>query len=95
MINRKLLKQAQELQSRILKAQEEMTRLTVEASVGGGAVTVVMTGQPRVKEVRISPEAASDPELLPDLIVAAVNEALNKAQEMASRHMGGLGIPGL
>lgn len=95
MINRKLLKQAQELQSRILKAQEEITKLTVEATVGGGAVTVVMTGQPRVQEVRISPEAAADPEVLPDLIVAAVNEALNKAQELASKRLGGLGIPGM
>ncbi|MBI2866586.1 MAG: YbaB/EbfC family nucleoid-associated protein [Chloroflexi bacterium] len=95
MINRKLLKQAQELQSRLLKAQEELAQLTVEASAGGGAVTVVMTGQPRVKEVRISAEAAADPELLPDLIVAAVNEALNKSQEMAGRRLGGLGLPGM
>ncbi len=95
MINRKMLKQAQELQSRILKAQEEIARLTVEASAGGGAVTVVMTGQPRVQEVRISPEAAADPEVLPDLIVAAVNEALTKAQELTSKHLGSLGIPGM
>jgi len=94
-MNRKLLKQAQELQARLVKAQEELAQLTVEATAGGGAVTVVMTGQPRVREVRISPEAAADPEMLPDLITAAVNEALARSQEMASRHLAALGLPGM
>ena len=95
------LKQIQELQSRVLEAQEALGQQTVTASVGGGAVTVVMTGHHKLQAVTISPEAidAEDPEMLQDLIVAAVNEASDKASELATQSLagltGGLGIPGL
>ena len=97
----KLLRQAQELQARLAKAQEELGNLTVEASAGGGAVKIVMDGQQRVHSVTISKEAI-DPEdvgLLEDLVLTAVNEAIKKSQELAQSHLGkitgGLKIPGL
>lgn len=95
------LKQLQELQSRMLEAQEALGEQTVSISVGGGAVTVVMTGHHKLKSVSISPEVIDpeDPEMLQDLIIAAVNEASDKASELATQSLasltGGLGIPGL
>lgn len=90
-----------QMQARLAKIQEELERETVEASAGGGAVSVVMTGQQRVQAVRIDP-AAIDPddvEMLQDLVVAAMNEALVKSQELAAKRLGaltgGLKIPGL
>lgn len=96
----KLLKQAQKLQAEMARVQEEMAAKTVEAAAGGGAVTVTVNGRPEVVAVKIDP-AAVDPEdleMLQDLIVAATNEALRKAQEMVARAMarftGGLNLPG-
>ncbi len=96
-----ILKQAQEIQSKISQLQEEMAGKTVEASSGGGMVNVVMNGKQEVLGVRIDPEVVNrdDVEMLQDLIVAAVNEAIRKSQEMMTEEMkkitGGLSIPGL
>ncbi|TET40291.1 MAG: YbaB/EbfC family nucleoid-associated protein [Dehalococcoidia bacterium] len=100
-MNRAFLRQAQQLQAKLEKAQEELEKTTVEASSGGGAVTVVITGQQRVVSVKISPEVvdSEDVELLEDLVLAAVNEAMRKSQELAASRLGkitgGLKIPGL
>ena len=98
-MNRNMLKQAQQLQARLQKAQEELETATIEGSAGGGAVKVVMTGKQLVESVEIAPEAAEDIEMLQDLIVAAMNDAASKVQEMASKKLGaltgGMNIPGL
>ena len=102
-----MLKQVQKMQQEMVAAQEALKDERVEASAGGGMVTVVVTGDLQVKEIRIDPEAIDpdDPEMLSDLVRAAVNEALRSAQELAARKMGavtgglggpgGLGLPGL
>ncbi len=96
-----LLKQAQQLQSKIAKLQEEMASQTVEASAGGGMVVAVANGRQELVSIRIDPEvvAEGDMEMLQDLVVAAANEALRKSQEMVSAEMskltGGMNIPGL
>ena len=100
-----LLKQAQQMQAEMAKAQEQLKDETVEASAGGGMVKVTMTGDMQLREITISPEAIDpeDPELLQDMVTAAVNEALRSAQELAASRMGGIagglggpgGIPGL
>jgi hypothetical protein len=96
-----IMKQAQKIQAQIAKMQEELSSRTVEASAGGGMITVVANGKQEVVSIRIEPEVidASDREMLQDLVVAAVNEALRKSQEMVSEEMkkitGGLNIPGL
>jgi DNA-binding YbaB/EbfC family protein len=100
-----LLKQAQQMQAEMAKAQEELKNETVEASAGGGMVKVTMTGDMQLREITISPDAIDpeDPELLQDMVTAAVNEALRAAQELAANRMGGItgglggggGIPGL
>lgn len=96
-----MLKQAQKMQQDMAKMQEELMEQTVEASSGGGAVTVVVTGAKEIQELRISPEVidVEDIEMLQDLIIAAVNEAMRKADELVSSEMGkltgGLNIPGL
>ena len=95
-----LLKQAQQMQAEMAKAQEELAAEVVEASAGGGMVTVKVTGALEVKEIRIDPEAIDpdDPDMLQDLVLAAVTEALRSAQELAANRMGaatgGLGGPG-
>ena len=98
-MNRNMIKQAQQLQARLQKAQEELESAVVEGSAGGGAVKVVMTGKQQVESVEIAPEAAEDIEILQDLVTAAVNDAANKVQEMASKKLGsltgGMKIPGL
>ena len=100
----KMLQQVQEMQAEMLKAQEELAKETVEASVGGGMVTVRATGTGEISAIKISPEAIDpdDPETLEDLILAGVNEALRNAQELAQSKLGGaagglkgLGLPGL
>lgn len=100
----KMLKQVQEMQAKMERAQQELANETVEASAGGGMVTVVMTGALEVRDVRIKPEAVDpdDVEMLQDLVTAAVNEALRTAQDHASRKLGGAtggldlpNIPGL
>lgn len=85
----------------MLKMQQELEEATVEASVGGGVVTVVVSGKMKVESIIIEPDAVSpdDVEMLQDLVLAAVNEGLDKAQAMASERMGaltgGMNIPGL
>lgn len=101
MNNRALMRQARELQAKMMKAQEELNNTSIEASSGGGAVTIVMNGQQKVLSVKISPDAIdpSDIGLLEDLVLTAVNEALQKSQELAQKSFGaltgGLQIPGL
>jgi len=96
-----ILKQAQEMHAKIAQLQEEMAGKRVEASSGGGMVNIVMNGKQEVVNIRIDPEVVNreDVEMLQDLIVAAVNEAIRKSQEMMTEEMkkvtGGLNIPGL
>jgi len=96
-----LARQMQQMQARLAKIQEELGSEMVEASVGGGMVTIVMTGHQQVESVTIDPEALDpdDVETIQDLMVAAFNEALKKSQELASTRLGavtgGLKIPGL
>jgi len=100
-MNKFMFQQAQKLQAKLAKAQEELSNLTVEGSSGGGAVKVTMSGQQKIQSVEISPEAVNpeDVELLQDLVLTAVSEALTKSQEAAAKHLGsitgGLNIPGL
>jgi DNA-binding YbaB/EbfC family protein len=93
----KMLRQVQQMQDRMNKMQKELESETVEATAGGGAVTVVATGTQKLVSVRIDPEAAGDAEMLQDLVVAAVNEAMEKSKEMASAKMqsmaAGMGLP--
>jgi DNA-binding YbaB/EbfC family protein len=92
-----MLRQMQQVQDRMSKLQKELESDTVEATAGGGAVTVVATGTQKLVSVRIDPEAAGDVEMLSDLVVVAVNEALEKSKQMASERMqaltAGLGLP--
>ena len=96
-----MLKQAQKLQSKIFKLQEEMADRTVETTVGGGMVKAVANGKQELLSIKIDPEVVDpdDVQMLEDLIVAAANDALKKAQEMVSEEMakltGGFKIPGL
>lgn len=96
-----IMKQAQKLQSRMMKLQEELAERTVEASAGGGMVRVVANGKQQVLSIQIEREVVDpeDVDMLQDLILAAVNDALTKAQEMVSEEMGkltgGMNIPGL
>ncbi|MFH2220503.1 MAG: YbaB/EbfC family nucleoid-associated protein [Pseudomonadota bacterium] len=96
-----MMKQAQKLQSRMLKLQEELAEKTVEATAGGGMVKAVANGRQQVLSIRIDEEVVDphDVEMLQDLILSAVNEALTKSQEMVSGEMakltGGMNIPGL
>jgi len=100
-VNKFMMRQAQELQAKLAKAQQELANITVEASSGGGAVKVTINGQQKIQQIKISPEAINpdDVEMLEDLILAAVNEAIAKSQELAAKHLGkitaGLKIPGL
>jgi nucleoid-associated protein EbfC len=99
-----MLKQVQKMQQDMLDAQEKLKDETVEASAGGGMVRVVVAGDLTVREIRIDPEAVDpdDAELLQDMVLAAVNEGLRSAQELAASRLGGLtgglgdlGLPGL
>ena len=105
-----MMKQVQQMQAEMAKAQEQLKDEVVEASAGGGMVTVKVTGDLEVREVTIDPEAVDpdDVELLQDMVLAATNEALRSAQELAASRMGavtgglagpgglgGLGLPGL
>jgi DNA-binding YbaB/EbfC family protein len=102
----RMLKQVQQMQQDMARAQQELEQEEVQASAGGGMVTVKVSGALVVKEVRIDPAAIDpdDPELLADMVLAATNEALRAAQELAATKMGGatggldlgaLGLPGL
>ncbi len=96
-----LLKQAQQMHTKITELQEEMAGKTVEASSGGGMVSIVMNGKQEVVSIRIDPEVVNREEIdmLQDLIAAAMNEAIRKSHEMMTEEMkkitGGLAIPGL
>jgi DNA-binding YbaB/EbfC family protein len=93
----KMLKQVQQMQDRMSKVQTELETETVEASAGGGAVRVVATGTQKVVSVTIDPSVASEPEMLQDMVVAAVNEAMEKSKQLAASKMqavaSGLGLP--
>ncbi len=96
--NANMIKQ---MQQRLMKIQEQLASETIEVSVGGGAVTVVMTGQQKLQSIKISPEVVDpeDVEMLQDLVTSAFTEALEKSQELAAKRMsaltGGIKIPGL
>jgi nucleoid-associated protein EbfC len=97
----KLMQQAQQMQQEMAKAQEQLASETVEASAGGGLVTVRATGNGEIVTIKIDPKAIDpdDAELLEDLVLAAVNEALRSAQSLAQSKLGamtgGLGLPGM
>jgi DNA-binding YbaB/EbfC family protein len=98
----KLLRQVQKMQEEMARLQEQLADRTVETSAGGGAVTAVVSGRLELKSLRIDPAAIDpdDPEMLQDLVIAAVNDVLRRAQEMVQQAMariitGGLGLPGL
>jgi DNA-binding YbaB/EbfC family protein len=96
-----MMKQAQKLQARMLKMQEELAGRTVESAAGGGMIRVVANGRQQIVSIRIEKEVVSpdDVDMLQDLILAAVNDALTQSQEMVASEMGkltgGLNIPGL
>lgn len=96
-----MMKQAQQLQSKMMKLQEELADKTVESSSGGGMVKVTANGRQQILSIQIEKEVVDpdDVEMLQDLVMAAINDALAKAQEMVSSEMGkltgGLNIPGL
>ena len=93
----KMLKQVQQMQDRMNKVQAELDTETVEASVGGGAVRIVATGTQKVVSVTIEPEATTDIDMLQDLVVTAVNEAMERSKQLAASRMqsvaSGLGLP--
>jgi DNA-binding YbaB/EbfC family protein len=96
-----MMRQVQKLQEEMLKTQEALGEETITTTAGGGAVTVVMTGQQRIQSISIAPEVVDpdDVEMLEDLVTAAVNEALQRSQDLAAERLGaltgGLRIPGL
>ena len=100
-MNQQMMKQIQQLQGQIAKAQQALEETTIEASSGGGAVAVVMNAQPKLNSITIQPEVldASDVEMLQDLVLAAINEALEQARALQMQQLagvaGGLNIPGL
>ncbi len=97
----KMMKQVQKMQADMAKLQEELGQRTIEASSGGGMVKVTANGKQEIMSIQINPEAVDpeDVEMLQDMIMAAVNEALRQSQEMVAREMskitGGMNIPGL
>ncbi len=94
-----LMKQAQQMQNQMLEAQEQLKDETVEASAGGGMVKVTMGGDLTLRKIAIDPEAIDpeEPEMLAEMVQAAVNEGLRAAQELANSKMGGItgGLGGL
>jgi len=99
----KMMQQVQEMQAQMQQAQEELKNETVQATAGGGMVTVTATGGGEIKEITIDPKAIDpdDPEMLADMVVAAVNEALRSSQSLMESKLGpalgglqGLGLPG-
>lgn len=96
-----MMKQVKKMQEQMLKAQEELATKTVEGSAGGGVVTVTATGQKKIVNIVIKPEAVDpdDIEMLQDLILTAMNDVLTKVEELASKDLGkftgGMNIPGL
>lgn len=100
-MNKRLLQQAQQLQQRLASAQEALDQETVAGSAGGDAVIVTVTGKQKVQSIKIDPTAVDpgDVTMLEDLVLAAVNEAMDKAQDLAAQRLGaitgGMNIPGL
>lgn len=96
-----MMKQVKKMQEQMVKAQEELGNKTVEGTAGGGVVTVIANGHKKILDVKIQPEAVDpeDIEMLQDLIMAAVNDALSKADELAGQDLGkftgGMNLPGL
>ena len=101
MNNSSMMRQVQQLQAKMVKAQQELAEVSLEVTSGGGVVKVTVTGQQVIQAIKISPEVVNpeDVELLEDLVLAAVSEALTKSQQMASERLegltGGLNLPGL
>lgn len=97
----KMMKQVQKMQADMVRLQEELGNRTVEASAGGGAVKVVMSGKQEVKDIKIDPEilVPEEADMLQDLLMAAFNEALRKSQDMVNQEMnkitGGIKVPGM
>ena len=101
----KLMQQVGQMQEQMQQAQDELAKQTVEATAGGGMITVVANGAGEIKQIKIDPKAIdpNDPEMLEDMILAAVNEAVRSAQSLmesklgglAGGALGGLGLPGL
>jgi hypothetical protein len=96
-----MMRQVKKMQEQMLKTQEELANKTVEGTAGGGVVSVTVTGQKKVVNVVIKPEAVDpdDVEMLQDLVLSAINDAMTKAEELAAKEMsrftGGMNIPGL
>lgn len=96
-----MMKKVQKMQNEMLKAQEELKKRTVESTVGGGAVSVVVSGRKELVSIKINPDAVDvdDIEMLEDMIVSAVNEGIRKADEMSEKEMakitGGMKLPGM
>lgn len=97
----KMMKQVQKMQADMAKLQDELGNMTVEASAGGGAVKIIMTGKQEVQGIEIDPDVLNPEEvdMVQDLLMAAFNEALRKSQDMAAQEMnkitGGLKMPGM
>jgi nucleoid-associated protein EbfC len=91
-MNDKLIRQAQQLQAKLAKAQQELSEKTIEVTAGGGAITIVIDGKQLIHSVKIAAEVVNpeDVEMLQDMVMAAMNEAISKSQEMASDYLGGL-----
>jgi nucleoid-associated protein EbfC len=93
----KMMQQVQKMQSRMAKVQEELEGEHIEAAAGGGVVKAVVNGQQKLLSITVDPEVAGDVEMLQDLVVAAVNEALDQSRELAASRMqevtAGLGLP--
>lgn len=95
-----LMKQAQKMQKQMEKMQEELESKTIETTAGGGAIKVVISGKKEIKEIKINPEVVDpdDVEMLEDLVLSAVNEAIRQAEDISSSEMnkitGGLNVPG-
>lgn len=96
-----MMKQVKKMQEQMVKAQEELANKTVEGTAGGGVVSVTVNGHKKVLDIKIKPEAVDpdDVEMLQDLVLAAVNDAMSKAEELANQDMGkftgGMNLPGL
>lgn len=93
---KKMMAQAQKMQQGMMKAQEELAEARIEGSAGGGMVKVTVTGQSEIKGIHISPEVVDpeDVEMLEDMIMAAVTDAVEKSKALTEQKMSGFGIPG-
>ena len=96
-----MMKKVQKMQAEMTKMQEELKKRTIETSVGGGAVTVVVTGKKELQSIKINPDAVDteDMEMLEDMIISAVNDGLKQIDEMTEKEMakitGGMKLPGM